>query len=388
MSLPIFHRTELASRLADRIVSDKGASGIFLAALRRTGKSTFIREDLAPVLRQRGADVIYVDLWADRAQDPGTLIARAIAEHLRGYEGIITQMARKGGLESVTLGGVKLALDKIGVGQGETLSRALQALSLETRRLIVMVVDEAQHAQTTEAGNAAMYALKAARDELNSSAFSGFRLVATGSNRDKLAILVTGKDQAFLNAKLVDLPHLGQDYLSWVQGRFNHAVKPSLAALNDVFAQCSYRPEILTDVLDDLELELDLASHNMDDHVHRRVRQKLLMYRQAFIQIFDNLPTLQAAVMQTMAEMGQDFAAFKRTSMTRYAAICSQRTAESVNVESTSVQYALDALRDKQLVWKSARGVYAIEDSQHAAWLSGLPEDEVTALAGIRLIDT
>jgi hypothetical protein len=35
----------------------------------------------------------------------------------------------------------------------------------------------------------------------------------------------------------------------------------------------------------------------------------------------------------------------------------------------------LDALREKQLVWKSARGVYAIEDSQHAAWLSGLPED-------------
>lgn len=383
MSLSIFHRAELASRLADRIVSDKGASGIFLAALRRTGKSTFIREDLAPVLRQRGADVIYVDLWADRAQDPGTLIARAIAEHLRSHEGIITQMARKGGFESVTLGGVKLALDKIGIGQGETLSRALQALSLETRRLIVMVVDEAQHAQTTEAGNAAMYALKAARDELNSSAFSGFRLVATGSNRDKLAILVTGKDQAFLNAKLVDLPHLGQDYLSWVQGRFNHEVKPSLAALNDVFAQCAYRPEILTDVLDDLELELDLASHNMDDHVRRRVRQKLLMYRQAFIQIFDNLPTLQAAVMQTMAEMGQDFAAFKRTSMARYVAICSQRTAESVNVESTSVQYALDALRDKQLVWKSARGVYAIEDSQHAAWLSGLPEDEA-AVAGIR----
>ncbi|MBK9441366.1 MAG: ATP-binding protein [Comamonadaceae bacterium] len=382
MSLPIFHRTELASRLADRIVSDKGASGIFLAALRRTGKSTFIREDLAPVLRQRDADVIYVDLWADRAQDPGTLIARAIAEHLRGYEGIITQMARKGGFESVTLGGVKLALDKIGIGQGETLSRALQALSLETRRLIVMVVDEAQHAQTTGAGNAAMYALKAARDELNSSAFSGFRLVATGSNRDKLAILVTGKDQAFLNAKLIDLPHLGQDYLMWVHDRFNHAVKPSLDTLNDVFAQCSYRPEILTDVLDDLELELDLASHNIDDHVHSRVKQKLGMYRQAFMQIFDNLPTLQAAVMQTMAEMGQDFAAFKRPSMARYAAICSQRTCESVNVESTSVQYALDALRDKQLVWKSARGVYAIEDSQHAAWLSGLPEDGVAVVAG------
>lgn len=375
MSLPIFHRAELANRLADRIVSDKGASGVFLAALRRTGKSTFIREDLSPLLRQRGAEVIYVDLWADRAQDPGHLISRAITEHLRGHDGIITQMARKSGFESVTLGGIKLVLDKIGIGQGETLSRALQALSMETKRLIVMVVDEAQHAQTTDAGNAAMYALKAARDELNSSAFSGFRLVATGSNRDKLAILVTGKDQAFLNAKLVDLPHLGPDYLTWVQARFNHAVKPSLSALNDAFANCSYRPEILTDVLDDLELELELASDNIDDHVRSRVKEKLAIYRQAFMQIFDNLPTLQAAVMQTMAEMGLEFAAFKQATMTRYAGICRQRSSEPVNIESTSVQYALDALREKQLVWKSARGVYAIEDSQHAAWLSGLPED-------------
>ena len=374
MALPLFHRPELAARLADRILSDKGASGIFLAALRRTGKSTFIREDLAPLLRQRGAQVIYVDLWADRSQDPGVLIARAVAEHLRAYEGLITQMARKGGFESVTLGGIKLSMDKMGLGQGETLSRALQALSKETQRPIVMVVDEAQHAQTTEAGNAAMYALKAARDELNSSAFSGFRLVATGSNRDKLAILVTGKEQAFLNAKLIDLPHLGQDYLHWVQAGFGCEVKPSIAALNDAFISSSYRPEILADVLDDLELAFEPESGNIDDHVRARVLEKLALYRQAFIQIFENLPTLQAAVMQTMAELGVDFAAFKQPTMERYVNICAQRSSEPVRVESSSVQYALDALREKQLVWKSARGVYAIEDTQHSAWLSGLPE--------------
>lgn len=374
MALPIFHRPELAAKLVERIISDKGASGIFLAALRRTGKSTFIREDLAPLLRQRGTEVIYVDLWADRSQDPGILIARAIAEHLRAHEGVVAQIARKGGLESITLGGIKLNIDKLGLGQGETLSRALQALSKETGQTIVMVVDEAQHAQSTEAGNAAMYALKAARDELNSSAFAGFRLVATGSNRDKLAILVTGKDQAFLNAKLVDLPHLGSDYLSWVQSGFNHQIKPSMGALTDAFTSSTYRPEILTDVLDDLELELGLDSANIDDHVRQRVLQRLKLHQKAFMQVFDNLPTLQAAVMQTMAEMGLNFAAFKQPAIERYVSICAQRASEPVKVENSSVQYALEALREKQLVWKSARGVYAIEDTQHASWLSGLPE--------------
>jgi hypothetical protein len=260
----------------------------------------------------------------------------------------------------------------------------LQALSTETKRPIVMIVDEAQHAQTTEAGSASMYALKAARDELNSSAFAGFRLVATGSNRDKLAILVTGKDQAFLHARLVDLPHLGQDYLGWVRAGFNHDIKPSIAALEEAFTSASYRPEILTDVLDELEFAHGLAIDNIDDHVRMRVLQRLSLHRQAFMQVFDNLPTLQAAVMQAMAEMGVAFAAFKQLSMERYASLCAQRSSEPVRVESSSVQYALDALREKQLVWKSARGVYAIEDTQHAAWLSGLPETAAVADGGER----
>lgn len=38
--------------------------------------------------------------------------------------------------------------------------------------MIVLIIDEAQHAITTEAGVATMFALKAARDELNSSRHS------------------------------------------------------------------------------------------------------------------------------------------------------------------------------------------------------------------------
>lgn len=75
-----------------------------------------------------------------------------------------------------------------------------------------------------------------------------------------------------------------------------------------------------------------------------------------------------------MAEMALNFAAFKQPAIERYVSICAQRASEPVKVENSSVQYALEALREKQLVWKSARGVYAIEDTQHAAWLSGLPE--------------
>lgn len=69
-----FHRQDLAHTLCDSL-EGKGLadarSGLFLAAPRRTGKSTFLREDLVPEVERRGWIAIYVDLWADRARDPG-----------------------------------------------------------------------------------------------------------------------------------------------------------------------------------------------------------------------------------------------------------------------------------------------------------------------------
>ena len=55
----------------------------------------------------------------------------------------------------------------------------------ETGQVIVLNIDEAQHAITSTVGTDAWFALKAARDELNSSAHHCLRIVATGSNRDK-----------------------------------------------------------------------------------------------------------------------------------------------------------------------------------------------------------
>ena len=84
---PIFHRPELAARLTSALLgndplSSAGQSGLFLSAPRRTGKSTFLRNDLIPAIEQAGAIAIYVDLWADRTRDPGELVADAVRDTL------------------------------------------------------------------------------------------------------------------------------------------------------------------------------------------------------------------------------------------------------------------------------------------------------------------
>ncbi len=88
----------------------------------------------------------------------------------------------------------------MGLSKGVSLTAALAALSDETGQLIVLIIDEPQHAIASAAGADALFALKAARDELNSSAHQGLRIVATGSNQDKLAMLRNSKDQAFFGA--------------------------------------------------------------------------------------------------------------------------------------------------------------------------------------------
>lgn len=57
-------------------------SGLFLSSLRRTGKTTFLRQDLIPALEVRGALVIYVDLWSDVQASPAALVHSALATAL------------------------------------------------------------------------------------------------------------------------------------------------------------------------------------------------------------------------------------------------------------------------------------------------------------------
>ena len=58
-------------------------SGLFLAAPRRTGKSTFLRQDLRPVLEERGDLVLHVDLWEDRKVDPAQPIISCFGEAIQ-----------------------------------------------------------------------------------------------------------------------------------------------------------------------------------------------------------------------------------------------------------------------------------------------------------------
>ena len=362
----VFHRPELATRLVADLLEPPAASpvrsGLFLAAPRRTGKSTFLIADLVPALRAAGAHVLYIDLWEDPAKDPAQAIVEAVGASVADEKRAAAKLVRAiGRIETVSAAGmVTVSLRRPDGGVVDvSLTRALKALSETIERTIVLIVDEAQQAITTDAGSRAMFALKAARDALNIARPHGLRIVATGSNRDKLAMLRSAKDQAFYGAPLTRFPPLGEGYVRWALERHGLIDVLELATAVELFDRCGHEPEILNAALGEIAYgtEAEDTATRLEATVDALLREAdLVRLRQVLA-----LPALQGAVLHEMASAGDAYAPFHVGTRERYA----RRMSDSADVPGeSSVQSALTALQRKGLVWRASRGVYALEDER------------------------
>lgn len=367
----VFHRTELAEQMVKGImasaVGSASASGLFLAAPRRTGKSTFVREDLRPALQRYGATVLYVDLWANKQADPGAVIVGVVRAELAKHEGIVARLAKTAGMEKVTVGGVAFSLDRVGLGKEISLSGALAALSDEIEQPIVLLIDEAQHAITTDGGYDALFALKAARDELNSSEHYGLRIVATGSNRDKLAMLRNSKDQAFFGAPLVAFPPLDAGYIQWFCKGVGLAGPLEPDAVTKLFERAGFRPEILGAAADSLRFDFSIKPADAGAAFAKAVDQQIEEADQQTLRVIHALTPLQSAVLRVLASQGDKYAPFEAGTMQSYRTMLAALAPDETTVpEVSNVQAALGALQEKSLVWKEKRGVYSLEESTTA----------------------
>lgn len=382
--MEVFKREALATELATKILTvsptSASSSGLFLAAPRRTGKSTFLREDLRPALENLGALVVYADLWEDRRADPGEVIVGAVRAELASHEGVIKRLARSAGMEKIAVGGMSFSLDRVGLGEGISLSAALAALSDDAGKPIVLVIDEAQQAIVSEKGNDALFALKAARDELNSSRHKGLRIVATGSNRDKLAMLRNSRDQAFYGAPLVNFPALDMAYVQWFCDRLDLGAKLDPAEVFELFKRAAFRPELLGAAADALRFEFGLPAGDIPARFAAAVEEQIAVSNTEQMRVVHSLTPLQSTVLRVMAVRGSNYAPFEAATMEAYDAVLKAiDPGADARVDVSNAQQALSALQDKALVWRAARGVYALEETglaslmQQAGMLKPVP---------------
>lgn len=363
---------DLVAALQGKALLGDAHNGLFLAAPRRTGKSTLLQGDLAPALQAAGVEVVYVDLWADPRRDPGALIAEAIARALQPHLGLVARAAKKAGVKGVKLAGaLDIDTSKIGQVDGLTLVDALRTLQQQAGRPVALIIDEAQHALTSEAGEAAMTALKSARDQLNQPGQVNLMLVMSGSDRDKLLRLVVSAGAPFYGSQIQTLPPLDTDFIAHVAGLIE-AQRPDLkpvdrAALQTAFTAFGHRPQFFMGALGAVLSPLAGISGRFEPALQQAALSRQQQDEAQMESDYLGLKHSEQAVLWRMLDQGPRFRPYDADALRFY------RDKLGRPLSAQQAQRALEALRERTpaLVWKSARGEYAVEDAAMHRWFQG-----------------
>ena len=345
------------------------ANGLFLAAPRRTGKSTFLRNELQPALENAGRVVVYVDLWSDKNRDPGALIAEAIGKELGKHLGIVAKTAKAAGIEHMGLGNwLKVDPAKIGKTDGLTLADAVRALRETSGKAVALIIDEAQHALTSLQGESAMTALKSARDQLNMPDAANLLLIMSGSDRDKLLRLLNTNAAPFFGSAISLMPQLGVDFIAHVADMITRTY-PQLAPVDipqlwEAFQRFAQRPQPFVRTLGQILNPLHPPERGFERQVLEMADLQRADDERAMESAYLALRPLEQAVLWRMLEQGDRFRPYDADALVFYR----EKTGEKITAQKA--QNAIESLRMQtpSLIWKSAKGEYALDDAGMKKW--------------------
>lgn len=369
-----YRRPQFAEELARAVMgrSVLATSTLFLGAPRRTGKSTFLMDELQPALEALGALVLYVDLWKNKEHDPADLIAFAVANALAREQGAIARAAQAVGLTKVSIHGVEFSLEAVGRQAGATIADALAELQSEVARPVVFILDEAQHAIRSAGAMTAMFSLKSARDTINKPGVTQLGLVMSGSDRDKLLRLVHGNAAPFMGSSINALPLLDSGFTDMIAARLA-VEKPGLVIDNgrlyQAFQRFNHRPEELRRGIDAIAGPFGPARHdNFNDLLDLEAERYQQELHGTYAASYESLTPLQRAVLTRVLSHGAKGQLFTAQALSDYS------RAHGRPVQAGAARSAVEKLRDLDppLIWKSARGDYAPEDSGMRTWHEAL----------------
>ena len=369
----IFQRPQLAQTMASRLlrpgVLDEGLrSGLFISGLRRQGKTTFLLNDLIPELEEQGAIVIYVDLWSNTKASPESLVLdkiRAILGELQNPASrVIDRLKKVTGLDVGILAfkfGFKL--DAVGKDGGPTLADVLQQVVDQGKRDVVLIVDEVQHAITTEDGRRLLEGLKAARDAINPRPHTPghFIMIGTGSHRAMVAELTTRRSHAFEGATSMAYPVLGEDYVAHLLARIHQendqARLPSQEVAAKAFETVGHRPEELRKALRAMFLSIKDADQAPDVVLPIVARTLRLDAAEVEFRKIEDMGVLATVLFDRIA-LGVD----EGKGLFSADTLKSYKQTLGREASTDEVQRVVNDLLAENLVMRSERGRYIVTD--------------------------
>lgn len=369
--MSIFRRPELAAQMTRQLlhpgVLDEGLrSGLFISGLRRTGKTTFLVNDLIPALEAAGALVIYVDLWTNTQLSPVVLVHAAIRKALTELQtpasAVLKKLERLGSVD-VGAFGMKFGfkIENVGEVGGLTIAQALTEVVDQAKTDLVLIIDEVQHAITSDDGKNLMFSIKAARDAINPRPGTPGHLmfIGTGSHRALVSELTARRNQAFEGATSIAYPVLDADYVDHLFDRLiseGSGLLPSRAVAISAFRMLGNRPEELIRALGVLRSKL-LPGGSPDDYLPVIAATLRSAVADVELSKLDSLGSLAAAIFERIAMADGDA---KGLFSVAAAAEYSKFIGREVRVEE--VQMVVNDIMAANLIMRRAHGLYCITD--------------------------
>ena len=366
-----FSRRQLAASMSHQLIhpdvlSEGLRSGLFISGQRRTGKTTFLHNDLIPALEDEGALVIYVDLWSDTKANPAQLVRDAIRHALDQLQtpgsSLLKKISRLSGIDVGILSfkfGFKL--EKIGEPGGVPLAQVITELVDQAKMDVVLIVDEVQQAITTDDGNQLLLSLKAARDAVNPrpGTIGHFIFVGTGSHRAMVSELTARRTQAFNGATSIPYPVLDGDYVADILARLNGAgveKVPSYEVALAAFRALGHRPEELMKALRQVQLHTPTGA-SPDGYLP--IIAATLRAAAADIELakVEQLGSLAVAIFEKIAATDGDA---KGIFSIEAAADYSRRVGREVKVEE--IQPVVNELMGGNVIMRRGHGLYGVAD--------------------------
>ena len=213
-----------------------------------------------------------------------------------------------------------------------------------------------------------MAALKSARDQLNRPGEIQLMLVMSGSDRDKLLRLVNTNGAPFYGSQIRRMPALNQDFIAHIvrliEGQRPGLVPVDAEALFKAFEGFGHRPQFFMEALGQALSPLDSFEGRFESAVLAAAAQRQKTDEAQMESDFLGLRPIEQAVLWRMLEQGPLFRPYDAEALRFYQEKARQK------VSAQKAQNALESLRSRlpALVWKSARGEYAVDDAAMHRW--------------------
>ena len=252
-------------------------------------------------------------------------------------------------------------LECVGSRDGPTLAQALTEVVDQAKSNVVLIIDEVQHAITSEDGNQMLLALKSARDAINPRPGTPghFIFLGTGSHRALVNELTARRNQAFAGATSVPYPVLNGDYVKHLLERLDREgakATPTLQVAIRAFETLGNRPEEMIKALRQLSRHLPPGG---DPDEHLPVIAATLRSAAADIELMklEQLGGLATAVFERIASKdGESRGVFSADAAADYTKAIGR------DVRVDEIQPVVNDLLAANLIMRRGHGMYGVTD--------------------------